>query len=136
MPGLDILFLDDDQVVCEILAAQMKRLGHAVTVVTDSKAAVELLRSRSDFDVLVTDISMPGNLSGVDVATTAWNLSEGRIRIIFLTGFLDMTKFSEPLSKLDYTYLKKPVRKAQLAEALTTGPTFLRALASVPVDRS
>ena len=136
MPGLDILFLDDDQVVSEILAAQMKRLGHAVTVVTDPKAAVELLRSRNDFDVLVTDISMPGNLSGMDVATTAWGLSEGRIKIIFLTGFLDLTKFSEPLSELDYTYLKKPVRKAQLAEALTTGPTSLRVRASVPVDRS
>lgn len=136
MRGLDILFLDDDQVVCEILAAQMKRLDHNVTVVNDPKAAIKLLQSGSEFDVLVTDISMPGDLGGMDVATAAWDLSEGRIKIIFLTGFLDLTKFSEPLSKMDYTYLKKPVRKAKLAEALTRAPTTQHARASVPADRS
>lgn len=136
MHGLEILFLDDDEVVCAILAAQMKSLDHNVTVVNDPKAAIELLQSRSDFDVLVTDISMPGDLCGVDVATAASELYEGRIKIIFMSGFLDLTKFSEQLSKMDYSYLQKPVSKAQLAEVLATAPTSSHAGPSVPVDHS
>ena len=123
MRGLDILFLDDDQIVCEILAAQMKRFGHNVTVVNAPKAAIEVLQSRNDFDVLVTDISMPGDMSGIDVAITAWELSGGDIRIVLLTGFLDLAKYEELLSKFDYVYLQKPARKAQLAAALTTCPS-------------
>jgi CheY-like chemotaxis protein len=53
------LLLDDNQAFAENLAEILRDGGDEATVVTDGRRALELARSRR-FDVLLTDMKMPG----------------------------------------------------------------------------
>jgi signal transduction histidine kinase/CheY-like chemotaxis protein len=66
--GQHVLLLDDDEVAGITAEALLKRAGYRVTRFTTPKQALQALqRLRHDFDVLVSDYSMP-ELSGLDMA--------------------------------------------------------------------
>lgn len=79
-----ILLAEDDEALGKFLAGALKRAGHVVDLVADGIAAIEALE-RQDFDLLVTDIVMPGK-DGMEVAKQAAKLQPG-IKIMFITGF-------------------------------------------------
>jgi CheY-like chemotaxis protein len=65
--GERILCVDDDPVVLSACAEMLEDLGYSVTALDDPRVAREEFRSRPEsFDLLVTDLSMPG-MSGLDL---------------------------------------------------------------------
>ena len=60
-----MLVVEDDETIAEIVAYQLEREGHAVTIARDGVEALEHLRS-GGFDLVVLDLMLP-RLSGVDV---------------------------------------------------------------------
>ncbi len=71
-PALDasqkhILCVDDDEVIVYITTRALRRLGYRVTGFLNSTHALESFRSQpGDFDLVITDLSMPG-LSGAEM---------------------------------------------------------------------
>ena len=63
---LRVLACEDNPVNQKVLVAMLTRLGHKTTVANDGLAAWELLQHQS-FDLLLTDIEMPG-LNGLELA--------------------------------------------------------------------
>jgi PleD family two-component response regulator len=61
--AVNVLLVDDEPTLVRALARFLNRAGHAVTTASDGKEAVELI-SRTAFDVIVSDIEMPG-MSGL-----------------------------------------------------------------------
>jgi two-component system, NtrC family, response regulator PilR len=59
-----ILVVDDEQSMREFLAICLRRAGHQVMVAQNGKAATELLE-KNPFDIVVTDLKMPGELDGI-----------------------------------------------------------------------
>jgi CheY-like chemotaxis protein len=55
-----VLLVDDDVAVRETAAAVLQAQGYAVTEVAEARQALGLLRGGAPFDVLVTDVVMPG----------------------------------------------------------------------------
>ncbi len=53
-----ILVVDDEPMVCEVVAGYLEHDGHAVTVVTDGEAALACLE-REPFDLIVLDLMLP-----------------------------------------------------------------------------
>jgi CheY-like chemotaxis protein len=109
---LRILVVEDNQdaqyLVCEMLRA----FGHEVSAVANGEAALELLAG-SAFDVLFSDVSLPG-MSGVELGRTALK-RQPRLRIIFASGY------SQSLtSHLDFpaVSMQKPYDIEQLQQAL------------------
>jgi len=103
---------DSQQMVCELIGM----LGHTVTGVGDGEAALALL-AQQEFDILFTDISLPG-ISGIQLARTALaqgGALRGALRIIFSTGY-----GKEALSQLEFpaSTLRKPYDLAELQAAL------------------
>ncbi|MEW5912314.1 MAG: PAS domain S-box protein [Thermodesulfobacteriota bacterium] len=81
-----ILFLDDEPSLAEIGRRSLTKLGYRVTALTDSVQALELLRSRpDDFDLIITDFTMPG-LTGLALAQQVLALRP-QMPIIICTGF-------------------------------------------------
>ncbi len=62
-----VLLVDDSSFFRNMLSPVLKAAGYEVTTVDAAKAALDLLNSGRRFDVLITDIEMPG-MSGFDLA--------------------------------------------------------------------
>ena len=63
---LRVLLCEDNPVNQKVLRAMLSHLGHQTTAVDDGLAAWELLQNES-FDLLLTDVEMPG-LDGLELA--------------------------------------------------------------------
>jgi two-component system cell cycle response regulator CpdR len=79
-----ILLAEDDESLRKFLAQALARAGHAVTDFGDGSDAYECLKGYR-FDLLVTDIVMPG-MDGIELAKRAVELNEA-LKIMFITGF-------------------------------------------------
>ncbi|MGN6525970.1 MAG: ATP-binding protein [Burkholderiaceae bacterium] len=67
---LRILMVEDDLLVSSVVVPALDATGHAVTLAATADQAVELLQRGAAFDVVFTDVVMPGRMSGMDLA--AW----------------------------------------------------------------
>ena len=70
MNKLSILVVDDDPVIRRLLEQRLKMENYAVKVAEDGYKAEELL-SKLHFDVVLTDLMMPGGIGGIEVLEIA-----------------------------------------------------------------
>jgi CheY-like chemotaxis protein len=80
-----ILLVEDDVLVRALATAVLRRAGYALTVRSDPREALEL--DPASFDLLVTDIVMPG-LGGPALATRL-RTRRPDLRVVFMTGFAE-----------------------------------------------
>ncbi|MEO6786154.1 MAG: response regulator [Chthoniobacteraceae bacterium] len=112
---LNILVVDDQEIICELIAEHLSADGHQAVTASDSTEAL----ARFDagvFDLVITDQSMPG-ISGEQLARKVKARSPGT-HIIMLTGFGDdlLTNGSTP-EGID-RILSKPVSSEELRRAI------------------
>ena len=83
---LRVLFVEDDLLVSSVVVPALRAAGHAVRHSHTGDAAARALQDGGLFDVVFTDVVMPGTLSGLDLA--AWcqsNIPE--LAVIVATGY-------------------------------------------------
>src|SRR3546814_19416825 len=73
-----ILLVEDDDIVREHVAAQLRGLGYHVTLAGDGVKALALLDDGAEFDLLFTDVVMPGGMSWRQLSAQARPGSEER----------------------------------------------------------
>jgi signal transduction histidine kinase len=110
LPPLSILLVDDEQLVRVATAEMLRELGHAVIEATSGADALTKL-ARGDFDVVVTDYSMP-RMNGAELAL---RIRESRpdMPLLLVTGYSGPAQEASSLPRLD-----KPFRRAELAAAI------------------
>jgi DNA-binding NtrC family response regulator len=96
-----VLVVDDDQDVRNCMVEMLNEAGHDSLPAGGASEAIELVACY-DFDLLVTDVAMPG-LSGFLLAQQAKRL-QPNLRVIFATGRIqephwDWTRFGPVLHK-------------------------------------
>ena len=112
-----ILLVDDDELVCETLAAQVEDMGYTPLVARSGQAALALLEAGETVDVLVSDLSMPGT-NGVATIQRARALRPG-LPCFLLTGYAgDRTGLADETS---FTLIRKPVSSRALAAHIEAG---------------
>jgi len=80
-----VLLVEDDVEVQAIALALLEAMGLTVTTAPDAASALKRLKG-TRFDVLLTDIVMPGEMSGLDLARRASTLYPD-MRIVLATGY-------------------------------------------------
>jgi two-component system cell cycle response regulator CpdR len=97
----NILLVDDDIALLEFTRASLENANHIVISFTDGLSAYEELQKNTSFDLLLTDIIMPG-MDGMELAEKAKSLAPN-IKIMFMTGFsglsADKTEKKQIMSK-------------------------------------
>ncbi len=111
-----ILFVDDDPCVLSGLQRMLRPLRHewAMAFADSGPSALEAL-SREPFDVIVSDMRMPG-MSGAQLLAEAARRRPEAARIV-LSGQADREHL-DLLADIPHEYLSKPCDAARLQEAV------------------
>lgn len=115
--GVRVLLVEDDAAVREIAGGLLRDLGCDVTPVENGASALEALEEGVAFDLLMSDIVMPGGISGVDLARSA-AAHRPDMAVLLTTGYAGDRMDVAP-SDLPWPVLRKPFQADQLAEAVS-----------------
>lgn len=114
-----ILIIDDEKTVVGFEEKALQSLGYQVESFTDCILARETFEKRStDFDLIITDMSMP-HISGTDLALML-KAVRSDIPIIMCTGFSEMVKAETAHEFGIARLLMKPVSLSEMAQAVRT----------------
>ena len=108
-----ILLAEDDEMMRTFLTASLKRAGHDVQDFEDGETALQALE-REVFDLLLTDIVMPG-IDGIELARRGAELDPA-MKIVFITGFAAVALASGTPTPAGAKILSKPFHLRELVE--------------------
>jgi CheY-like chemotaxis protein len=80
------IVVEDHEDLREHIAGILTDMGYEVLAAADGPTALAAVEERSDFDLLLTDVVLPGGMNGRQIATRARQLRPG-LKILFMTGY-------------------------------------------------
>lgn len=110
-----LLLIDDDPILVEAYARLLTGLGYAVTTAMTGDAAAQLL-ARERFDVVITDVELPG-IEGTELISTV-RLIDPDIPVVVITGHPTFDTAARAVELRAFRYLLKPIDPGRLAETV------------------
>lgn len=101
-----ILLADDDQGSLDMVRRALEMDGHSVVTAEDGNEALAKLGTGADFDVLVTDVQMPG-LDGISLAGKAIKVAP-TLRLVMMSGYPDILDQARGLGAKKLRLIAKP----------------------------
>ncbi|MCC7116640.1 MAG: response regulator [Burkholderiales bacterium] len=112
-----VLVVDDNPLNANLAKLQLQRAGHAVETAPGAQAALARIEG-APFDVVVTDISMPG-MSGIDLLDAIRaNTAHAGLRVVAHTAFAMPAQQSQFLRAGFDAIVVKPSTRDQLVGAI------------------
>jgi len=115
--GAAVLLVEDDPLVRAQVAAQLRLLGYSVTAAPDGRSALDVLATRDDLKLVMTDVAMPGGMDGLELAARAAQLRPD-LPVLLTSGYTDDLILREGRLARSAVFLAKPYRRSQLADAV------------------
>ena len=116
--GKTVLIVDDDTYVCDVVSRVLRNHKYATEVANDGEQAMRMLHSRG-YDLLVTDVRMPGDYDGIDLHDRLVGQDpDAKRRMVFMTGNLLDGRTMERLQDLQVCCIEKPFDIHALAESI------------------
>jgi len=113
----NVLVVDDVPDVTEMIALFLKHAGFQVATADSASTALQLAGER-DFDLIISDIGMPG-MNGYELAGTLRRLAEYQsIPIIAVTGYSEYDDRGRALQAGFSAHLTKPIDPSQLLDLM------------------
>jgi signal transduction histidine kinase len=117
IPGTEtVLIVEDDAAVRALGCAMLRNLGYIVIEATNGDAALKVLSARRDIDLVFSDVIMPGEISGLDLAREVM-ARHPHIGLILTSGYT--SRWTDPdgiLARVEF--VRKPYRRADLLTRL------------------
>lgn len=108
-----VLVVEDEGLVREMIAEELRDAGFAVLEAVDGESAASILLGSGRVDLLFTDIRLPGNLDGWDVARLG-RRARAALPVIYATGYtVDRTAEVEGA-----IFLHKPYQPSLIVETI------------------
>ena len=108
-----ILVVDDEAVVREGVRRILENDRYSVESCSSGRAALDLMQIK-DFDMVITDLKMPG-MSGLEVLKTI-KILQPEIPVIIITGYSTVDTAVEAMKNGAIDYIAKPFTPDQLLE--------------------
>jgi PAS domain S-box-containing protein len=114
-----ILVVEDEAAMRKHVVAQLARAGYEVVGAADAKEALAHLEAGERFDLLFTDLLMPGGMNGRQLADVARQKDPG-LRVLYTSGYTAESLAGRTGSEIEADLLlTKPYRKTDLLERVS-----------------
>ena len=110
--GGRILLVEDNPAVAEVTASMLGQAGYRTRQAGNAEEALQVLEAE-DFDMVVSDITMPGHQDGLTLARLLRRLRP-RLPVLLVTGY--SSRASEAAT--EFAVLRKPFQLDQLVQAV------------------
>jgi len=114
--GERILVVEDNPLVGQMASTMLSSMGYSPVVVIDASSAIAELERPAPIALLLTDVLLPGGMTGFDLARQARRRWPD-LPILFMSGFADPSLVPDDF-RTTTKLLAKPFRLAQLSEAI------------------
>lgn len=111
-----VLLVDDDSAIRETLSELLDDVGFRSVQAADAAQALVLLRQGETIDVLVTDLTMPGE-DGIALIRRARAIRHD-LPAVLLTGYAEQVTAITTIAGGNYHVLRKPVESGRLIQQL------------------
>lgn len=110
-----ILVVEDDPSLCRLVEHLLRRCGYRVWTAIDAAAARAVWQEHAhEIDLLVTDLEMPGGVSGMDLARDCLR-EKPTLKVLYTSGYFE-ARAEDVLHLVEgENFLPKPYRPRQLA---------------------
>ncbi|NOZ10908.1 MAG: PAS domain S-box protein [Gammaproteobacteria bacterium] len=110
-----ILIVDDEVDLLELANQYLSSLGYRTRTAVDGVQALAILAEDEQFDLLFTDVVMPGGMDGYELAQQATQ-QRPKLRVLLTSGFTSKAISHNGLDRFSTHFLGKPYRKGDLAQ--------------------
>ncbi|TGB63163.1 hybrid sensor histidine kinase/response regulator [Escherichia sp. E4736] len=110
-----VLVLEDEAAVRQTICEQLHLLGYLTLEASSGEQALDLLAASAEIDIFISDLMLPGGMSGAEVVNAARKLYP-HLTLLLISG-QDLRPSHNPALP-DVALLRKPFTRAQLAQAL------------------
>jgi signal transduction histidine kinase/DNA-binding response OmpR family regulator len=109
-----VLVVEDDASVLTVTVDTLEGLGYRVATAPDARTALEMLDGDTGFDLLFSDVVMPGGLNGLELAR-AVRERRPELKVLLTSGYVgDQT----PIVEAGFPLIDKPFERGELAAKL------------------
>jgi CheY-like chemotaxis protein/anti-sigma regulatory factor (Ser/Thr protein kinase) len=115
--GLSVMVIDDDIEVLKATSVLLKKWGCQVVTASSSVDAVEKIGSASNVDLILSDLRLPGNETGIQALDSIRKRLGRDVPAILITGDTRPERISLA-QQSGYKVLHKPLKPAQLRTAI------------------
>ncbi|MDB5645817.1 MAG: response regulator receiver protein [Methylobacterium sp.] len=112
-PKHRILMVEDESLLLEVITADLEDAGFSVLQAATAEIALNILEAETSIDILFTDIRLPGQMDGWQLAEAARSLRPG-LPVIYATGFSQ----TPPRLIEGSVFFTKPYRAAAVIRAI------------------
>ncbi|MBV8925950.1 MAG: PAS domain S-box protein [Bradyrhizobium sp.] len=112
-----ILVVEDDRLVREYVLTQLRSLGYVTLAAANAAEALALLDQDQPFDLLFTDVIMPGPMNGRRLADTILQRRPD-LKVLFTSGYTENAIIHHGRLDSGVLLLAKPYRKSDLARMI------------------
>ena len=109
-----ILIVEDDNLVRLNAIAQLENLGYTTLAAADGAEAIALVEQGAEFDLLFTDVIMPGGINGRQLADAVLQRRKS-VKVLYTSGYAENAIVHHGRLDPGVTLLNKPYRKVDLA---------------------
>jgi PAS domain S-box-containing protein len=109
-----ILVVEDDRLVRDYVLTQLRSLGYVTMGAANGEEAMVLVEAGQEFDLLFTDVIMPGAMNGRQLADEIAKRRPG-LKVLFTSGYTENAIIHHGRLDTGVLLLAKPYRKSELA---------------------
>ena len=114
--GGSILVVEDEPSMREVITTVLADLGYAYAEAGDAEAALALLDSKRHFDLLISDVGLPG-MNGRQLAEIAID-KRPLLKVLFVTGYVEQAVMQSGFLGENMQMITKPFVIDDLAQRL------------------
>jgi signal transduction histidine kinase/ActR/RegA family two-component response regulator len=111
-----ILVVEDDAGVLKTITELLTDLGYRAIEASNGREALTVLQRRPDIELILTDVVMPGGMSGIDLAREAKRF-RAEVKVVLTSGYAEDLVAAGNVQS-EFPLISKPLRQADLARAL------------------